>query len=718
MTQPVHVWDYWAVVMKRILLVIGVCLACVTASYVLTHRQEKLYRSTSTIQILPPNALARDEMFTPAIVNDESYLLTQLAILATPDTIAQAVKENQLEKKADFTGRSETEIVRLATGKVECTRRRGLYLVDVSVIGTEKAVLDDLCNALVKTFQSMQKSEARRLRDDLRASLESARVGADSQISLLRGDKSNALKNQNFSESTFESEYANIQASRERFAKADDELYAELMQEEPVVAAVRQAQAEGEKGVDAIARLQFVRRSPRVQAADERLALLRDQRESLIRRENLGPNEPRVHAVDSEIDMASRERSHAIDAEVDRFLSDHETHKLTHVGYQKQIEFRTQELNAAAAVKQKVDACNAEIVRYQANKDTATRQLEALNQNATEDREAVVIVSPAVEPQAPYSPNLYANLTLGIVLGIVGGIALAFLLDYLDNTIRTKDELAKIAPDVPLLGIVPNIEARRSEVAKKDLFAANQPKSTISEAYRGVRTALTLSARGPQQKAMLLTSAGPREGKTTTAINLATVLAFSGARTLIIDADLRKPRIHASFNVPNKIGLTNLIVGNEDPLEHCQKTQVERVDLLTSGPIPPNPSELLGRPRFREILTRLRERYDQIIIDTPPIGAVTDAAVIATMVDGVILVVHAGKTRRQIVSRGIEQLRYIGAPIIGVILNNLHLGRGRYHPGYYHYYYYYASHYGAEDDEPRRKKQGAAVPPSGPGTPD
>ena len=232
-----------------------------------------------------------------------------------------------------------------------------------------------------------------------------------------------------------------------------------------------------------------------------------------------------------------------------------------------------------------------------------------------------------------------------------------------------------------------------------------------------MRTALTLSARGPQQKAMLLTSAGPREGKTTTAINLATVLAFSGARTLIIDADLRKPRIHASFNLANKRGLTNVIVGDEDPLSACQTTHVDRVDVLTSGPIPPNPSELLGRTRMREILARLREHYDQIIVDTPPIGAVTDAAVIATMVDGVILVVHAGKTRRQIVSRGIEQLRYIGAPIIGVILNNLHLGRGRYHPGYYHYYYYYASHYGAEEGESQPMEPAASGRDADPGSP-
>jgi capsular exopolysaccharide synthesis family protein len=155
--------------------------------------------------------------------------------------------------------------------------------------------------------------------------------------------------------------------------------------------------------------------------------------------------------------------------------------------------------------------------------------------------------------------------------------------------------------------------------------------------------------------------------------------------------------------------LTNAIVNGGDPTQYCLPTEVERVDLMPSGPIPPNPSELLGRPRMREIIDRLRSTYDQIIIDTPPIGAVTDAAVIATMVDAVILVVHAGKTRRQIVSRGIEQLRYINAPIAGVILNNLRLGRGRYYPGYYHYYYYYTSYYGADERSVRGKDAKASA---------
>jgi capsular exopolysaccharide synthesis family protein len=714
-SQTTHIWDYWAVVMKRIILVVFFCLACVGVAYFVTNNQTRVYRATATVQILPPSVMGpNDAMFTPAIVNDEVYLATQLAILATPETIMKAVKEANLKSQPDFAGKSDDDVARLAYGRVECSRQRGLYLVNVSVTGPDPKVLHHLCNAVVRTFQSLQKSAAKQLLDAKRASQETIRDNADTAIRLLTIDKSTALKDKNFSETTFESEYEKISASRERFAKQDDELVAELLSMEPTVNALKQAEGlEAAKRLDVLTQLQFIRASDRVSHVDESILQLRDKRDSLLRDGKL-PNNEDVKNVDALIDQANRDRARVIESEVQKYLLDHQSKVATHEKLGQQIERRTAELTAAAAVKQLLSEKTAEIERNKVNKEAAIRQLEIIAQHASEEKDAVRIESLASEPKEPYAPSFTTNMTMGLVFGIVGGVALAFLLDYLDDTIRTKDELAKIAPDVPLLGIVPNIEARKSEVAKKDLFAANQPKSTISEAYRGVRTALTLSARGPQQKAMLLTSAGPREGKTTTAINLATVLAFSGARTLVIDADLRKPRVHASFNLPNKKGLTNLIVGEDDPAEFCQRTAVDRVDVLTSGPIPPNPSELLGRPRMREILRKLRDRYDQIIVDTPPIGAVTDAAVIATMVDGVILVVHAGKTRRQIVSRGLEQLRYISAPIIGVILNNLHLGRGRYYPGYYHYYYYYASHYGAEDGESKRQKS----PKAGKGSPD
>ena len=704
-TSPTHIWDYWAVVMKRIVLVLLFCAVCVGLAYFITSRQQKLYRATATIEILPPNLVSSGEvMFTPAVVNDESYLATQLVVLTTRETIELAVKESNLKALPDFQGKSDPEIVAMAHGKIDCARKRGLYLVDVSVTGPEPKVLDDLANALAKTFGTLQKSESRLRREDRKGKLNEQMSACDTRIRLLKADKQSSLQNASFTnETTFESEWQSIQASRDLFRTEADKLYKELLREEPIVARFKRAQQDKDKGLDSLSQDPEILLNERVQSINESIRVVRDKQERLVR-DGLGKTHPDHVKLQDELDQHVRDRVHTIEDIVATFLIRNAGKIAQFESLKREGDKKNQELADASAIKKHVDEIDDEIKRTTDDKASASRMYEALVQSSANERDVVTVRSTASEPTLPYSPNAGTNLTLGLVFGIVGGIALAFLLDYLDDTIRTKDELAKIAPDVPLLGIVPNIEARKSEVAKKDLFAANQPKSTISEAYRGVRTALTLSARGPQQKAMLLTSAGPREGKTTTAINLATVLAFSGARTLIIDADLRKPRIHASFGLPNSKGLTNLIVGEEDPAAYCQRTQVERVDVLTSGPIPPNPSELLGRARMREILRKLRERYDHIIVDTPPIGAVTDAAVLATMVDGVILVVHAGKTRRQIVSRGIEQLRYISAPIIGVILNNLRIGRGRYYPGYYHYYYYYASHYGAEDGDTKAKK--------------
>lgn len=715
-TTPTHVWDYWAVVMKRFWLVLLFILASLGAAHFITQKQQKLYRATATIEILPPSVMrGSDASFTPVIVSDESYLATKLTILMQPDTVLAAVTDGNLKDNPDFENRSPLQIAQMAVGRIECTRRRGMYLVDVSVTGPEPKTLDKLANTLVEAFKKMQKSESKKMRDERKAHLDEKITAADSGKHLATMDKVTALQGAQFAETTFESEWTKIQASRERFVQKRDELYYEMLDKEPVVKVFRQAQQDGAKGLDSVAQHPEMVLNPRLMAIDYRISSLSDEKNKLLR-DGLSRNHERVVVIDEMIEQATKDRARALGDEVSKYLLEFAKMQTRKESLDQQVDRLTQDMQAAAAVKAKVDLCNSEIEAYMTARAAATRELELLSQGGADEKDAVVVVARAKQPDTPYSPAAGTNLTLGLVLGVVGGIALAFLLDYLDDTIRTKDELAKVAPDVPLLGVVPNIEARRSDVAKKDLFAANQPKSTIAEAYRGVRTALTLSARGPQQKVMLLTSAGPREGKTTTALNLATVLAFSGARTLVVDADLRKPRVHASFNLPNKKGLTNLIVGEEDPSDHCQRTNIERVDVLPSGPIPPNPSELLGRPRMREILRRLRERYDQIIIDTPPIGAVTDAAVLATMVDGVVLVVHAGKTRRQIVGRGLEQLRYISAPIVGVILNNLKLGRGRYYPGYYHYYYYYTSHYAAEDGEskkPKSAKKGAEAPADG-----
>jgi capsular exopolysaccharide synthesis family protein len=710
--QPTHLWDYWGIVMKRLWLVLLFVVVSIGGAWVVTRNQERQYRSSAMVELVPPAVSGTEMLFAPGIFTDDRYLDTQVFKMKSRDTIEKAVRAQKLSQLREFKGKSDGEIVQMALGKVEVTVPRNKFIMEVAVVGPDPGVLPLLANALVTEFREMQQSEARLRRETTRTDLVGRIAKQDQVITGAQLDKKIQLEAKNFAEATFGFIFEQETDRLGEYTKDRDEVSRWLSRNRVVAEAFRKSKREGTP-LENLAQLPEVKQNPQVATLQRQIDTLNDRRRQKLE-DGLGASNLQVKALDQEIEQVTAGRNRAVEDVVAAILLSYEAKEQEMIDLDlalSVIEARVREL---VQLKGIVDEKNLAIERAKEEKELLNKRLEPIEASIVDWRDLVSIAQTARVPTEPFSPNTSANLTLGAILGVLGGVSLAFLLDYLDDTIRTKDELAKVA-DVPLLGIVPYISGS-GDPSKRDLFAHQQPKSTISEAYRGVRTALTLSAQGPMQKALLLTSAGPREGKSTTAINLATVLAYSGARTLLVDADLRKPRVHKSFGLPNTRGLTNLIIGHDDPATCCVPTRVDRVDLLPSGPIPPNPSELLGHPRMREILRLLRERYDHIIIDTPPIGAVTDAAVLATMADGVILVVHAGKTRRQIVQRGLEQLRYINARIVGVILNNLRMGRIRYYPGYYHYYYYYSSQYGAEEAPPEEKPAAAGKkPPAGDG---
>jgi capsular exopolysaccharide synthesis family protein len=216
-------------------------------------------------------------------------------------------------------------------------------------------------------------------------------------------------------------------------------------------------------------------------------------------------------------------------------------------------------------------------------------------------------------------------------------------------------------------------------------------RSPIAESYRHLRTSLLLSSAGQPPKTILVTSSQPSEGKTTTAVNTAFMLAQTGAEVLIIDCDLRRPRLHSHFNVSNGGGLTNLLSGDPNVDQYLQTYERQpNLKVLTSGPVPPNPAELLGSDEMRRLLAQLSTRFAHIIVDSPPTISFTDASILSTMVDGVVLVVHGGRSSRAVVRRAKQQLIDVGAHIFGVVLNNVKLDKQHdyYYVGYYSNYYY------------------------------
>jgi capsular exopolysaccharide family len=312
----------------------------------------------------------------------------------------------------------------------------------------------------------------------------------------------------------------------------------------------------------------------------------------------------------------------------------------------------------------------------------------------------IVVVDPARVPETPVKPKKAQNILLALITGFTLGIGLAFFLEYLDNTIKTPDEVERYLK-IPLLGVVGSFLTNSPDPKKKEMITQVEPKSTIAEAFRTIRTNLLFSSPDVEKKVLLITSVLPLEGKTVLASNLAITFATMGKNVLLIDADLRRPRIHAVFDLERGKGLSALLIGGESTIKN---TDIPSLKVITSGALPPNPAELLNSKKMKELIERARAQYDLIIIDSPPILSVTDPAILATFSDGTVVTIRASSTPRPAIKKGIQQLSEVGGKVLGCVLNDVNFEKESYYYSNYRYYYHYYYHaYGEEES----KKPGA-----------
>ncbi|MGC2234646.1 MAG: polysaccharide biosynthesis tyrosine autokinase [Pyrinomonadaceae bacterium] len=311
----------------------------------------------------------------------------------------------------------------------------------------------------------------------------------------------------------------------------------------------------------------------------------------------------------------------------------------------------------------------------------------------------IKVATTAVTPVAPIGPKRERNIFIAFLISLAAGIGLAFLLDYLDDSVKTSDDIGRHL-GLPTLALIPHqagaVKNKLGLITAKTngngnstaLIALEDTRSAMAEAYRHLRTSLLFSSAGKPPQTILVTSSQPAEGKTTTAINTAITLAQSGADVVIIDCDLRRPRLHNHFGFGNSTGLTNYLSGEKNP-ENLLKPypHLPKLKVITSGPIPPNPAELLSSNEMKNLLQFLKTNYKHVIIDSPPAISFTDAAILSTQVDGVVLVAMAGKSSIHLIRRFKHRLSNIGARIYGVVLNGIKASSVEY--GYYGYGYTY-----------------------------
>ena len=348
------------------------------------------------------------------------------------------------------------------------------------------------------------------------------------------------------------------------------------------------------------------------------------------------------------------------------------------------------------------------------NEELYTQLLTAKNEiqiEAASEIGNINVIDRAKTPTDPIKPRKLLNIIVGFVLSLIIGLGLAFLLEFLDNTVKTEEE-AKSLLNLPVLGVIPDArvngfgyggkgkirkllplmrKAKLKEGEKIELITHNKPKSHISEAYRTLRTNIQFADLDRNVKTIVVTSSIPAEGKTTVVANLAVAMAFQKDRVLLVDADLRRPRVHQIFDIPDSPGLTNILSGGMVYKETVKKVkEVEGLEVITSGPLPPNPSELLGSNTMKELIKDLKRDYDRVIFDSPPIIAVTDASVLASELDGTLLVLKAGGIERKATQRTREILKNAKVRVLGSVLNSVNMSDGNYN-GYRGYYDYYSS---------------------------
>jgi tyrosine-protein kinase len=381
-----------------------------------------------------------------------------------------------------------------------------------------------------------------------------------------------------------------------------------------------------------------------------------------------------------------------------RFSQSKESLRTQLTDTERQIQEYKDQMDATTDAEEK-ERLDSKRSQYQQIYTNLLMSFEQVRLAEAQSSSSISQTEPAVVPFVPVSPNVLRNTVLAVAVGMMiaaGGLTMR---EALDDTIKSEREVQQRF-GLTVLGVI-----SRNTIPDSYLITDYQPRSPVSEAYRMMRTNILFSNIGKPVDTLLVTSAEPQEGKTTIASNLAVVNAQNGRDVTLIDCDLRRPTVHKRFKLSNRSGFSTLFISTLDSLDQIrQKAKIPHLSVLTSGPLPPNPAELIGSQRMAEILHRISSQGDMVIIDSPPTLAVTDASILAQVVDGVLLVITPGVTRRMAAQKMIEQINRVGGNILGVVLNNFDEHRSYYSYRSNKYHDRYGKYFSEDTQKPAKHK--------------
>lgn len=714
-SQEVHLSHYWNIIYKRWKVAASILAVVMAGTFLASRFSKPLYKSGIEIQIERenPNQLTVDDLFGIA-ASDQEFLQTQYILLKSRGLAERVIDDQKLLSDPDFypagiTGKTPEQIANIRSsmagvinGPLEVTPVRNTSLVDITYISSTPRLAQKIVEGIGESY----------IRINNEKKFESVKQTSeflDRQVAQVRADIEVTRRQlQEFGETKGLVSSADASSIPvQRLAKLNTD-----------VQNATNSRLEKQNAFDALSRANpesVTSGDPLVTQLTEEES--RNQREYSQKLATFKPDYPQMVTLKNSIERTHQARMSAIAGAFTR-LRDAAKRDLSAAQQNEDQMYAAMIAQKRETMSLNVTAAGfGDLTRTLESKQSLLDQLEK-RQNETEvtarlrgsASSNIHFVDHAQLPTERFNVTLRRNLQSAFPLGVVLGLAAIFFLEYMDRSIKTPEELERVTKFASL-GVIPaaNSAGRGgygygygygrgaaklrpvvepgNEQSGIDLLPHSDTRSAIAEAYRAFRTSLLLaSASSP--KIIVISSTFAREGKTTTSVNLAVVLAQMGKPVLLIDADLRRPRLQKVFRGKMNLGLVNYLAANIPLDDVIQETQVPNLSLILSGPTPPNPSELLGSDRMKHLIHEIRARFAFVIFDSPPVMAVTDSIVLAANADGVVLCVHGGQTPRDIVQRAAERLRQSNIPVLGAILNNLDLQQYGYSfkKSYYDYY--------------------------------
>jgi capsular exopolysaccharide synthesis family protein len=694
--REAHLRDYWKIVWQGRWTILAVFAVTVGATGVWTYMQTPVYRATAIVEVQPQarRILAAGDVSGLGSAGygwfaEEKYHNTQVEIIKSRDVAKRVVRTLGLKSHPMF--EDHPEPVDLFRAMIQVDPRRDTGLLEISMTGVDPEQITQWANAVAQAYvdrnfdraQSNMHTAMTAIEEQLAGLREDLSVAEEDRIAALEGEDSqilNATKQEQIVGDQLKAFNTELTDVRIRLSSLQGKL-------------LQIVQMDG-RGQDLMTLAEF--------AGDTALQDLHRSKAELARdlealKVELGPSHPEYERKQAALAKAEQEIEDKIRLIVSGLEREYEMASVKQDYLQNQIRSAEQFSLRVARDMSRYDIIKTDSETKKQIFDLIAMTMKEVQLNYELMNNNVAVLDQATPPLWPIAPKKRTNLAIGAMFGVFLGLGVVFFLDYLDNTIRTPEDVEKYL-GLNVVGVVPKIELGQGEALEQ---------RAIKEAYQSLRTSIIFSSKNRQRKVALVTSTGPREGKSSTIANLARTLAAAGDRVVVIDCDLRRPKQNVHFKVDREPGLTNYLAAppeDRDWQVHVKHMSPNNLHLLTSGPLPPSPPDLLGNERFRDMLEMMRQTYDWVLIDSPPAASLADASLLASMSDMIVLVVKHNSTDRDHVIKTVQTISSVNGSFAGVVLNNVNFDR-TYHKDYYYAGYYY------EESEGKTKRTRRKVEP-------